>query len=78
MSHLQSKLDVSGAEFKANVSFMEAYVEKLRTVERANCCRAKGSRTCLMRAHLFLSFRLLRVTAWTATPTARAPAATLL
>ena len=34
MSHLQSKLDVSGAEFKANVSFMEAYVEKLRTIER--------------------------------------------
>ena len=34
MSHLQSRLDVSGAEFKANVSFMAAYVEKLRTIER--------------------------------------------
>jgi len=34
VSHLQSKLDVSGAEFGANVDFMQAYVEKLRTVER--------------------------------------------
>jgi len=34
VSYLQSRLDVSGAEFKANVSFMEAYVEKLRTIER--------------------------------------------
>jgi len=34
VSHLQSRLDVSGAEFKANVSFMAAYVEKLRAIER--------------------------------------------
>ncbi len=34
MSHLVSRLDVSGAEFRANVSFMNDYVERLRTIER--------------------------------------------
>lgn len=34
MSHLVSKLDVAGQEFAANVEFMEAYVEKLRSIER--------------------------------------------
>ena len=34
MSYLVSKLDVSGAEFTANVSYMEAYVERLRGIER--------------------------------------------
>lgn len=34
MNHLVSKLDVAGDEFAANVEFMEAYVEKLRRIER--------------------------------------------
>lgn len=33
MSQIVSKLDVNGAEFTANVSFMEAYMEKVRTIE---------------------------------------------
>ena len=33
MSRLRSRLDVSSDQFKANVSFMEAYVQKLRTIE---------------------------------------------
>ena len=33
MSRLRSRLDVSSEQFKANVSFMEAYVQKLRTIE---------------------------------------------
>lgn len=34
MSYLTSKLDVAGAEFAANVEFMQGYVEKLRGIER--------------------------------------------
>ena len=34
MSHIVSKLDVNGEEFQQNVQFMQAYVEKLRGIER--------------------------------------------
>lgn len=33
MNQLETKLDTSSDEFKANVEFMEAYIEKIRTVE---------------------------------------------
>jgi geranyl-CoA carboxylase beta subunit len=33
MNQLETKLDTSSNEFKANVEFMEAYIEKIRTVE---------------------------------------------
>ena len=33
MSQLETKLDTGSDEFKANVEFMKAYVEKIRTVE---------------------------------------------
>ncbi|NQU65039.1 MAG: acyl-CoA carboxylase subunit beta [SAR324 cluster bacterium] len=33
MSQLETKLDTESTEFKANVVFMQAYVEKIRTVE---------------------------------------------
>ncbi len=34
MSRIVSKLDVNGEEFRGNVAFMEAYVDKVRTIER--------------------------------------------
>jgi len=43
MSQLETKLDTGSDEFKANVEFMKAYVEKIRTVERngRKSCREK-------------------------------------
>ena len=69
MTLLSSRLNTESDEFQANMTFMEAYVEKIRSVERniraseeryraraekrVSCFLENGWRICWIQARLF-------------------------